>query len=71
MKSRYLDEDLPFGLTAWSSMGRMWDVPMPNIDAVIRIASTMLEKDFAREGITVNDLGIDGLSPDELKNLVS
>jgi len=71
IKTRYLKEDLPFGLTAWSSMGRMWDVPMPNIDAVIQIASTMLEADFSSEGITVNDLGIDGLSPEELKQLVS
>lgn len=71
MKTRYLEEDLPFGLTAWSSMGSMWGLPMPNIDAVIRIASTMLEVDFYSEGITVNNLGIDGLSPEELKQLVS
>jgi opine dehydrogenase len=71
LKTRYLKEDLPFGLTAWSSIGNMWGVPMPNIDAVIRIASTMLEVDFCSEGITVNDLGIEGLSPGELKNLVS
>jgi opine dehydrogenase len=40
--TRYLNEDLPFGLAPWSSIGRMWGIPTPNIDAVIRIASTML-----------------------------
>ncbi|MCP4114073.1 MAG: hypothetical protein GY737_01485 [Desulfobacteraceae bacterium] len=70
VRTRYLDEDVPFGLTAWSSMGRMWDVPTPNIDAVIRIASTMLEVDFFSNGITAKELGIEGLSPEELKELV-
>jgi len=68
--TRYIDEDVPFALTTWSSMGRMWDVPTPNIDAVVRIASTMLDVDFFRHGITVKELGIEGLSPDKLKKSI-
>jgi opine dehydrogenase len=51
-------------------MGRMWNLPMPNIDAVLTLASTMLKSDFFREGITVEDLGVDGLSPEKLEKLV-
>jgi opine dehydrogenase len=71
VKTRYLEEDLPFGLTAWSSMGRQWGLAMPNIDALIQIASVMLDTDFYRHGITTDKLGINGLSPKETMDLVS
>lgn len=65
--TRYISEDLPFGLVPWSSIGRMWGVPTPTVDAVLRIASVMLEKAFFSEGLTAGDLGIEGLSPDDVK----
>ena len=68
--TRYITEDLPFGLAPWSSIGRIWDIPTPNIDAVIRIASTMLEKDYFTKGLTVNDLGIAGMTPQDLKSMI-
>jgi len=68
--TRYITEDLPFGLAPWSSIGRMWGIPTPNIDAVIRIASTMLEKDYFTKGLTVEDLGIAGMTPKDLKSLI-
>ncbi|CRG03753.1 Uncharacterised protein [Streptococcus pneumoniae] len=39
----------------------MIDVPTPNIDAVIVIASTILERDFFEDGLTVEELGLDKL----------
>jgi opine dehydrogenase len=68
--TRYITEDLPFGLAPWSSIGRMWGIPTPNIDAVIRIASTMLEKDYFTKGLTVEDLGIAGMTPKDLKSMI-
>lgn len=68
--TRYLNEDLPFGLAPWSSIGRMWGIPTPNIDAVIRIASTMLEEDYFTKGLTVEDLGIAGMTPKDLKSMI-
>lgn len=68
--SRYLTEDLPFGLTPWSSIGRQWAIPTPTVDAVIRIASIMLEKDYFTEGLTAETLGIEGMSPEELRKSV-
>ena len=68
--TRYITEDLPFGLVPWSSIGRMWDIPTPNVDAVIQVASTMLGRDYFTEGLTVDDLGISGMSPAEVNALL-
>ena len=69
--TRYISEDLPFGLTPWSSIGRLWDVPTPNIDAVIRLVSTMLGKDYFVEGLTANKLGLQDMTPADVKAFVS
>jgi opine dehydrogenase len=68
--TRYVNEDLPFGLAPWSSIGRMWGIPTPNIDALVRVASTMLGVDFFTKGLTVKDLGIEGMSPQEVKSFI-
>jgi opine dehydrogenase len=70
INTRYINEDLPFGLVPWSSIGRMWNVPTPNVNAVIGIASTMLGVNYVVEGLTVEDLGIQGMSPEDVKALV-
>ncbi|MBT8369132.1 MAG: NAD/NADP octopine/nopaline dehydrogenase family protein [Deltaproteobacteria bacterium] len=69
--TRYISEDLPFGLTPWSSIGRQWDEPTPNIDAVIRLVSTMLGKDYFVEGLTVEKLGLQSMTPADVKAFVS
>jgi opine dehydrogenase len=68
--TRYLNEDLPFGLAPWSSIGRMWGIPTPNIDAVIRIASTMLGEDYFTKGLTVEELGIAGMTAEDLRSMI-
>lgn len=68
--TRYITEDLPFGLAPWSSIGRMWGRPTRNIDAVLQIASTMLGVDYFVDGLTVEDLGIEGMTPADVKALV-
>lgn len=68
--TRYINEDLPYGLAPWSYIGRMWGIPTPAIDAVIRIASTMVDRDYYSEGLTAEDLGIAGLQPEDVKNLL-
>ena len=68
--TRYINEDLPFGLTPWSSIGRLWGIPTPTIDAVIQIASTMLGVDYFTEGLTVEDLGIADMDPDSVKAML-
>ena len=68
--TRYVNEDLPFGLAPWSSIARQWGGSTPHIDAVIRLVSTMLGKDYFVDGLTAEKLGLQGISPQELKSLV-
>ena len=65
--TRYLSEDIPFGLVPWARMGRMWGQPMPTVEAMIQVASIMLEKDFSTLGLSPEDLGLDGLTPEEVQ----
>jgi opine dehydrogenase len=67
---RYVTEDVPFGLVPWSSMGRMWGVPTPTIDAFVQIASVIEGVNYFNEGVTVKDLGIEGVNPEQIKELV-
>ncbi|RDY27894.1 hypothetical protein CHL78_007785 [Romboutsia weinsteinii] len=64
--SRYFTEDISSGLVLWSSIGKAIGVPTPNIDAVITLGSSLLERDFYEEGLTLDKLGLDGLNKEEL-----
>jgi opine dehydrogenase len=48
----------------------MWNVPTPKVDAVIRIASVMTGVDYFTEGLTVDDLGINGMTPEDVRAMV-
>ncbi len=68
LKTRHLVEDVPYGLVTFSSLGKMVMVPTPTTDAVITLAEGLLDRDFRREGRTVESLGIEpGWSIDQLK----
>jgi opine dehydrogenase len=69
--TRYINEDLPFGLAPWSSIGRQWEVPTPNVDAVVRLVSTMLGRNYFIDGLTVEKLGLQGMTPQDVRQLVS
>ena len=69
--TRYINEDLPFGLAPWSSFGRLWNVPTPNVDAVIRLVSTMLGKNYFVEGLTAGKLGLQDMTPADVKAAIS
>lgn len=66
LEARYITEDVPYGLVLWSSLGRSLGVRTPTIDAVVHLASVLLGRDFFGEGLTLEKLGLAGLSRDEL-----
>ncbi|HEY9592933.1 MAG TPA: NAD/NADP octopine/nopaline dehydrogenase family protein [Spirochaetia bacterium] len=59
LDTRHLQEDIPYGLVTYSSLGRMLGVPTPVSDAIITLAEVLLRKDFRKIGRTVESLGID------------
>jgi len=59
LEARHLTEDIPFGLVTFSSLGKMLGVPTPVVDAIITIAEALLDRDFWKEGRTVESMGLD------------
>ena len=67
---RYINEDVGYGLVFMSRLGSQAGVATPAIDAIIQLASVLMERDYAAEALrTPASLGIAGLSAGQLGNL--
>jgi opine dehydrogenase len=67
---RYIHEDVGYGLVPMAELGRLAGVATPTIDALIRLAGLALGIDYARDGLTLERLGLAGKSPAELARFV-
>jgi opine dehydrogenase len=67
---RYLHEDVGYGLVPMAALGRLAGVATPTIDALVHLAGLAVGIDYAREGLTLERLGLDGKSPSELLTFV-
>ncbi len=70
VKSRYITEDLPFGLVPIKNLALAYGVATPLIDAVISLSSVINQTDYMKEGLTLEHLGIDGLTKDALNRFL-
>ena len=67
---RYLNEDVGYGLVFMSALGRQVGVATPGIDAIIRVASIVMARDYRGEALrTPETLGISKLSAGQLAAL--
>lgn len=64
--SRYFTEDISTGLVLWSDLGKCAGVKTPNIDSVITLGSSLLQRNLEEEGITLEKLGFAGKNLDQL-----
>lgn len=69
LKMRYIDEDVPTSLVPISSIGKKFNVPTPTIDSVINLASILNNKNYLKEGRTVERLHLENLTLKELRRL--
>jgi opine dehydrogenase len=76
LEDRYLTEDVGYTLVLFTELGRLAVVPTPTMDALIRVASVLLDRDLAAPGTsdsgaprTLAHLGLAGLSATELAAL--
>lgn len=65
--SRYVTEDVPYGLQLTAVLGRLAGCPATLHEAGIEIFSAMYGRDFARENTLLNALELDRFSLDDLR----
>lgn len=58
LQHRYLIEDVPYGLVPMSELARLAGVPTPTIDALITLASKLMETDYRAAGRTAERMGL-------------
>ena len=67
---RYLNEDVGWGLVFMSELGRQIGEQTPTIDAIIQLASMVMNKDYrAERPRTPEALGIGHMNAEQLRNL--
>lgn len=70
MKSRYITEDVPYGLVPTAQLARKFNVDIPIIDATINLASVINQTDYYQEGRSLRELGIADLNKEELAEIL-
>lgn len=68
--TRYIFEDVPQSLVPIADMGHYLEINTPTIEAIIQLASVIHGKDYYMLGRKVADMGLEGMSIDEIKNYV-
>ena len=71
LDSRWLTEDVPYGLATWALLGEQIGVGCPTMRSLIDLTSIMLDIDSWALARTMEELGIVGLDPQSLLELVS
>lgn len=66
VKSRYIIEDVPYGLVPIAKLARKFNVATPFIDAVIEFASVINQTDYIAQGMSLEELGVADLGKEEL-----
>ena len=70
MKSRFITEDVPYGLVPAAQLAHKFNIDIPIIDATIKLASVINQTDYYKEGRSLEELGIADLSREELDEVL-
>ena len=66
MNNRYITEDIPVGCYVYQQLGDVLGVETPVVDSMINLANAIHGRDLTENGYTLEYLGIDGMSVEEL-----
>lgn len=66
LDTRWLTEDLPYGLATWTALAEPVGVEMPVARSLITLGSALLGRDFEGDRRGLESLGIEGLTPESL-----
>jgi opine dehydrogenase len=70
LNHRYIFEDVPMSLVPIAALGLAYGVSVRGIDSMIRLACIIHRTDYWRRGRTLDKLGLQGLSVNELTRYV-
>jgi opine dehydrogenase len=66
INTRWLTEDVPYGLGTWAALAAVAGVPTPMLDAIVTLASAVLGTDCRAATRSLAALGLDGMTPAEI-----
>ena len=67
LQTRWLSEDVPYGLRTWVELGEQFHVPMPVARSLVALGDVVMSVDSWSSGRSLADLGISGMSRDTLE----
>src|SRR5262249_15522306 len=70
LETRWLTEDVPYGLGAWVSLGEQLGVATPLLRSLIHLISATVGIDLWKSARTTKDLGVAGMSAEEMVRYV-
>ncbi|MCI0713603.1 MAG: NAD/NADP octopine/nopaline dehydrogenase family protein [Chloroflexi bacterium] len=70
LRHRYLFEDVPYSLVPIAELGRRFGVDVHGIEALIQLACIMHGTDYRHRGRTLSRMGLEGLSIEEIIQMV-
>ncbi len=66
VNSRFINEDVPMGLCLMHSLGEKVGVLTPVCDALVTLAGALLQRDFWRQGRTLDKLGLGRMNTEDM-----
>ncbi len=67
LQHRYLTEDVAYAMVTWLQLGDVFGVKLPTMEAIVRMASEVLDEDFrGRPGRGLESLGLGGMSAEQI-----
>jgi opine dehydrogenase len=70
LQTRWLTEDVPYGLVPWAALGTAAGVETPVIDALITLTSSVASIDFRVSGRSLDTLDLQGRDNVQLASLL-
>ncbi|MCC8194656.1 MAG: NAD/NADP octopine/nopaline dehydrogenase family protein, partial [Deltaproteobacteria bacterium] len=70
LKTRYLLEDIPFGLVPMTELARLKNIPVRHMETVVAMGGLLLGPDALVEGRTLRNLGFSGATADEILKFI-
>jgi len=70
LNTRFLAEDIPMGLVPMAAIADASGIETPLMDMTIEIASRLLGKDFRTDGRSLENLGLQGITKNDLRAFV-